>query len=247
VAARIVLKNKNIADCGKGPIPHGSCDAYDYTLGPEADIIVGSTFLARTIERRGTLLCVWWARPGAHHGCFIMDGREQNGHSDPADNSSSELPVGSRTRGLQKLSAARRRQGLSLRCVAQRLGRTVSEVRAQEEEQADILVSELYRWQAALDVPIEELLAEPEDTLSPRVMMRAQLLKVMKTAMAIRRQARSEAERRLGRLLIEQLLEIMPELKEVSGWPAVGHRRRADEVGRIGENPIPDDWLHEAS
>ena len=42
-------------------------------------------------------------------------------------------------------------------------------------------------------------------------------------------------------------LEIMPELKEVSGWPAVGHRRSSDELGRIGENPIPDDWLHEAS
>jgi hypothetical protein len=69
----------------------------------------------------------------------------------------------------------------------------------------------------------------------------------MKTAMAMRRQARSEGERRLARLLTEQLLEIMPELKEVSGWPAVGHRRRADEVGRIGENPISEDWLHEAS
>jgi hypothetical protein len=123
----------------------------------------------------------------------------------------------------------------------------VSEVRAQEEESADLLVSELYRWQQALEVPLEELLNEPRDSLSPRVQMRAQLLKVMKTAMAIRRQARSEAERRMGRLLIEQLLEIMPELKEVSGWPAVGHRRRADEMGRIGENPISDDWLHEAS
>ena len=87
-----------------------------------------------------------------------------------------------------------------MRCVAQRLGRTVSEVRAQEDERADLLVSELYRWQAALEVPIEELLAEPEDSLSPRVLMRAQLLKVMKTAMAIRRQARSEAERRLASL-----------------------------------------------
>jgi transcriptional regulator with XRE-family HTH domain len=147
---------------------------------------------------------------------------------------------------LQKLGAARRRQGLSLRCVAQRLGRTVSEVRSQEDEQADLLVSELYRWQAALEIPIDELLNEPEDALSPRVQMRAQLLKAMKTAMALRRQARSEAERRLSRLLVEQLLEIMPELKEVAAWPAVGHRRRADEIGRIGENPIPDDWLHEA-
>jgi hypothetical protein len=69
----------------------------------------------------------------------------------------------------------------------------------------------------------------------------------MKTAMAIRRQARTESLRRLTRLLVEQLLEIMPELKEVSAWPAVGHRRRANEMGRIGENPISEDWLHEAS
>jgi transcriptional regulator with XRE-family HTH domain len=149
--------------------------------------------------------------------------------------------------GLQKLCSARRRQGLSIRCVAQRLGRTVSEVRAQEDENTDLLVSELYRWQTALEVPIEELLQEPDDCLSSMVSMRAQLLKVMKTAMAMRRQARSEAERRLARQLTEQLLEMMPELKEVSGWPAVGHRRRADEMGRIGENPISDDWLHEAS
>jgi transcriptional regulator with XRE-family HTH domain len=148
---------------------------------------------------------------------------------------------------LQKLSEARRRQGLSVRCVAQRLGRTVSEVRAQENEQADLLISELYRWQAALEVPIEELLDEPDDALSNSVLTRARMLKVMKTAQAIRRQARSEAERRLARLLTEQLLEIMPELKEVAAWPAVGHRRRADEMGRIAENPISDDWLHEAS
>src|SRR6476620_9209648 len=73
---------------------------------------------------------------------------------------------------LQKLNLARRRQGLSIRCVAQRLGRTVSEVRAQEDERADMLVSELYRWQAALEVPIEALLEEPEDALSTMVSVR---------------------------------------------------------------------------
>ena len=178
-----------------------------------------------------------------------MDELEQQGQMASFEDVEIRRTVGpsSAAQGLQKLSSARRRQGLSIRCVAQRLGRTVSEVRAQEDERADLLVSDLYRWQAALEVPIDELLHEPEDSLSPMVSMRAQLLKVMKTAMAIRRQARSEAERRLARLLTEQLLEIMPELKEVSGWPAVGHRRRADEVGRIGENPISEDWLHEAS
>jgi transcriptional regulator with XRE-family HTH domain len=148
---------------------------------------------------------------------------------------------------LHNLGEARRRQGLTVRCVAQRIGRSVSEVRAQEEGHVDITISELYRWQAALEVPIEELLNDPQDTLSSRVQTRARLLRVMKTAIAIRRQARSEEDRRLARQLVEQLVEIMPELQDVSGWPAMGHRRRVDELGRIAENPISDDWLHEAS
>ena len=108
-------------------------------------------------------------------------------------------------------------------------------------------LSELYRWQAVLDVPLEELLADPQDALSPRVLMRARMLRVMKTARALRAQARSESEHRLAKVLIGQLIEIMPELKEVAAWPTVGHRRTADEVGRIGERPIPDDFMHEAS
>ena len=152
-----------------------------------------------------------------------------------------------KSRQLQQVGEARRRQGLSIRCVAQRLGLTVGEIRAKEEANADMLLSELYRWQSVLDVPLEELLADPDDELSPRVLMRARMLRVMKTARALRAQARTEAEHRLAKLLISQLIEIMPELKEVAAWPAVGHRRTADEIGRIGERPIPDDFMHEAS
>jgi transcriptional regulator with XRE-family HTH domain len=174
-----------------------------------------------------------------------MEQQGQNGHLQHPE--AATLPaIKVHSRKLHQLGPARRRQGLSVRCVAQRLGRTVGEIRAQEDEYVDLTVSELYRWQEALDVPIEELLQEPQDTLSSRVLTRARLLRIMKTAIAIRRQARSEAERRLARLLVEQLLELMPELKEVSGWPAVGHRRSAEEVGRIAENPISDDWIHEA-
>jgi transcriptional regulator with XRE-family HTH domain len=176
-----------------------------------------------------------------------MERQEQNGIGDAQQESATPPAIKLNPRKLHQLGAARRRQGLSVRCVAQRLGRTVGEVRAQEDEHADLLISELLRWQAALEVPIEELLCEPQDSLSPRVLTRARLLRIMKTAIAIRRQSRSEAERRLARLLVEQLLEMMPELKEVSGWPAVGHRRTAEEYGRIAENPIPEDWLHEAS
>lgn len=175
-----------------------------------------------------------------------MDQEEKNGH-DSAQSGQNGTPIAKAIRDkLQQLGMARRRQGLSVRCVAQRLGRSVAEIRAQEDESSDLLVSELYNWQAALEVPIEELLCEPQDTLSPRVLSRARLLRIMKTALALRRQARSEAERRLARLMVDQLLEIMPELKEVSAWPTVGQRRGAEEYGRIAENPISDDWVHEA-
>ena len=40
--------------------------------------------------------------------------------------------------------------------------------------------------------------------------------------------------------LVAQLLEIMPELKEVSPWHSVGQRRSLDEMGRIAEQPIGD-------
>src|ERR1044071_6250182 len=97
--------------------------------------------------------------------------------------------VGNRPAALQSLSSARRRQGLSVRCIAQRLGRTVAEVRQQEDECADLLLSELYRWQAALDVPLQELTNQPSDALSPPVQTRARLLKIMKTVKSLSRAA----------------------------------------------------------
>ena len=90
---------------------------------------------------------------------------EQTSDAIPAPEEAIALPAADAKHSpmpkLHKLGAARRRQGLSVRCVAQRLGRTVSEVRAQEDEHADLLISELYRWQAALEVPIEELAERP--------------------------------------------------------------------------------------
>jgi hypothetical protein len=156
------------------------------------------------------------------------------------------VPVVSNGRGsLQNLGSARRRQGISIRCIAQRIGRTVAQVRQQEDECADLLVSELYRWQIALGLPLHELLNEPSDVLSPPIQMRAQLLKIMKTVGALSCEAKSDGMRRSVQYLTEQLLGIMPELKDVAPWPA-GGRRRADEVGRIGENLIPDKWVRDA-
>ena len=40
--------------------------------------------------------------------------------------------------------------------------------------------------------------------------------------------------------LVEQLLDLMPELKEVSPWHSVGQRRSLDEMGRIADQPLGD-------
>jgi len=40
--------------------------------------------------------------------------------------------------------------------------------------------------------------------------------------------------------IVHQLIDIMPELQEVGGWPVVGKRRKNDEPGVIEERRLPD-------
>jgi hypothetical protein len=61
--------------------------------------------------------------------------------------------------------------------------------------------------------------------------------------MSIMERTRTNSQRRLVTMLIEQLLEIMPELREVPAWHVVGQRRTLDEFGRASERTIPDDLL----
>jgi hypothetical protein len=96
----------------------------------------------------------------------------------------------------------------------------------------------LYQWAAVLDVPVTELLIEPNESLSPPVMKRAELLQLMKTAKAILERG-SLPVRRMAEMLIDQLIEIMPELKDVTPWPAVGQRRDGSDLGRIAERSVP--------
>jgi hypothetical protein len=42
-------------------------------------------------------------------------------------------------------------------------------------------------------------------------------------------------------MLVEQLVELMPELAHVTAWHAVGHRRSLEEYGRIAERVYPDE------
>lgn len=144
---------------------------------------------------------------------------------------------------LHRLAEARRREGLTHRRVAGRLGISAEEVQQQEDPSSDMLLSELYRWQEALQVPAAELLSEPAGDLSPPVQLRARLLRVMKTARSIQERARQTSVRRLATMLVEQLVEMVPELKDTVAWPAIGQRRSSNEMGEAFFRRISRDVL----
>lgn len=144
---------------------------------------------------------------------------------------------------LHRIHQVRMQQGMSLRTAARQLDTDVRSVRVQEESTSDLRLSDLYRWQAALEVPVAELLQEGNDPLSRPVAERAKMVRIMKTAAAILEMAPSPPLARMAENLVEQLIEVMPELKEVSPWHSVGQRRGTEELGRIAENTIDDSSL----
>ena len=82
-------------------------------------------------------------------------------------------------------------------------------------------------------------LVEVGPELSPPVLRRSQMLRVMKTASSILEQTKQIGVRRMAENLIEQLTEIMPELKGVGGWPSVGQRRSLSELGQAAQRFFP--------
>jgi hypothetical protein len=136
---------------------------------------------------------------------------------------------------LHRLAAVRRLQKVSRRTIAQSLCVDVTTVKEQETETSDLLLSTLYRWQELLEVPASELLIEPDDPLSHPIRQRAQMVRVMKTVLAIRNRAKQASVRRMAQDMIQKLVKLMPELKGVNAWHSVGQRRRRDEYGRAAD------------
>ena len=147
------------------------------------------------------------------------------------------------TRPLHRLAAVRRQQGISQRNMARRLGTDIQEIRNQESEERDLKLSELYAWQQVLDVPVADLLVDSDGPLSPLVFERARMVKLMKTAVAITEKTQSASVKRMVQMLTDQLVEIMPELKEVGAWHSVGQRRTLDDYGRAVERQVSDDMI----
>lgn len=169
--------------------------------------------------------------------CVVEHGLSgSRGAGRPAANAAGQQP-------LHRLGEVRRRQGITRRTLARRLNTDVATVKLLEQPTSDMLLSTLYAWQKALDAPVTELLVESEEPLSAPVLKRAQMVRVMKTAAAILERAQQPSIRRMAQMLVEQLCEIMPELKGVSPWHAVGRRRTQEELGQAAYRSLSADWF----
>ncbi len=145
--------------------------------------------------------------------------------------------------GLHRIAQVRKLQGLSLRSAARQMEQDIGKLRHQEDPSTDLTLSELYQWQEFLGVPIDELLEAPHPPLSRPVLDRARLVRVMKTVRALIGSGKPHETKRMAEMLETQLLEIMPELKDVGPWHSVGQRRSLEEYGRTAERTIPEDAL----
>lgn len=148
-----------------------------------------------------------------------------------------------RPRQMHRVRTVRLQQGVSLRSAARATGVDIRQLRLQEQESTDLRLSDLQRWRKALDVPLSELLVEPESGLSQPILERAKLVRLMKTAAAIVENAPTPAMERMGQTLVDQLTDFMPELKDVGAWHSYGQRRSLDEYGRVAEQVVSMDTM----
>lgn len=132
---------------------------------------------------------------------------------------------------LHRIAEVRLAQHLSLACLARRLGKEVAEIRELERSTTDMALSELYRISAALDVPVSELLVESTEAPSDPVRNRGRLLRIMKTARTIFERTQESRTGLLAQTLIDQLVDLMPELEDISSWPDIGQSREFKDYG----------------
>jgi transcriptional regulator with XRE-family HTH domain len=148
-------------------------------------------------------------------------------------------------RQLHRLKTVCRLEGVSKHTLARQLNCSVATVSRQIEPDSDILLSDLYKWSRALEVPAAELVGESDDEIpAAGVRRRAQLLRVMKTAVSIREACCEPEVWSSVENIIEQLIGIMPQLEDVSAWRQIGQRRRLDEYGVTADRVLPLDVVH---
>ncbi|MBQ2788182.1 MAG: hypothetical protein IJE97_00995 [Thermoguttaceae bacterium] len=148
-----------------------------------------------------------------------------------ASSSNSERrPPKKSTRPLHFIASTLRKQNATLAGCARRLGLSLSEAAAQIRPDADLTLSQLYAWRAVLDVPTSELIPF-DDVVPDPIRNRALLLRTMNTARQLQDLSRGTRLEPAVASLVDQLIELMPELAETPAWPTVGQSRAPREPG----------------
>ena len=99
---------------------------------------------------------------------------------------------------------------------------SVRTLRKQEKPTANLTLTELTNWANALDVPVKDLIDVPGQGLASPIQQRAQLIRIMKSAVSIQENADCESMQAFADTLVSQLVELMPELDGISAWPTYG-------------------------
>jgi transcriptional regulator with XRE-family HTH domain len=126
--------------------------------------------------------------------------------------------------GLHRLADVRQQKGLSWFDVARRIGITAEEVRLQEEA-ADLPISTLNLWAAALKVPVTDLIVEPEEWFHATHLARSQAERLLRVAAKLRDGSRRRSIQRLAQTFLDQLTEIQPALTSHANGNGTGYLR----------------------
>jgi hypothetical protein len=159
---------------------------------------------------------------------------------------SRRMPRNHQDHPLHRIAEVMQQEGIRARTASRRMRAPLSQVRVQQDAYCDLSLSDLYRWQSALRVPLVDLLVDPGYPLSTPVQLRANLLKAMKTVRSIQENADQESIKTLAENLVQQFVDMMPELQEVPAWPTVGQRRTNDELGATAHRQLPDALFDES-
>ena len=172
-------------------------------------------------------------------------------HDIPFDTSFSHVPVPAvpptTVRPLHRIADARRRQDISVRSAARRMQTSMEQVRKQEDPNCDMLLSDLHRWQRALRSADHGAAGrQRRAVIGARADACPSAARDENRARQFRNRPTSPSIQRFAAMLEQQLIELMPELKDVAAWHSVGQRRSPNELGRIAERVLPDSYFNDS-
>jgi len=138
-----------------------------------------------------------------------MDGNDSHDSMDDIDDMVEDSP--SDRMRLHRLAAVRREKGICRYELAEKLGLSVEEVRLQEQA-ANPSVGTLNQWATALNVPVTELVVEPDEWQDSTHLAKAKAERMLRVAATLRDHSRRRSIQRLAQTFVDQLTEILPAL-----------------------------------